>query len=109
MLFCVCLIILSREFAEDEDALAGDVFNTVAQFGTSIGLAIIGIIADSVTQRSRYEDKTSAPALFEGYKAAFWAAFGLTLATAVVALIGLRKIGSADTAGSESLRSIEEE
>lgn len=111
VLFCVGLIIISKSFPEDTKALAGAVFNTVAQFGTSIGLAIIGIIADSVTENSRYEDKEGAPALFEGYKAAFWAAFGLTLATAAVAIVGLRGVGSADTGrqvGRESLDSIEE-
>ena len=97
VLFCVGLIVISQEFPEETKALAGAVFNTMAQFGTSIGLAVVGIIADSVTQKTPYDDKASAPALFEGYKAAFWTAFGLTLATAVVAIIGLRNIGRADT------------
>ncbi|KAK3389698.1 integral membrane protein [Podospora didyma] len=97
VLFCVGLIIISQEFPEDTKALAGAVFNTMGQFGTSIGLAVVGIIADNATQKTPCDDKTSPPALFEGYKAAFWTAFGLTLATAAVSIIGLRKIGKADT------------
>lgn len=69
----------------------------MAQFGTSIGLAIIGIVASSVTRASRFEDKESAGALFEGYKGAFWTSLGLTLATAALALVGLRKVVCADT------------
>lgn len=69
----------------------------MAQFGTSIGLAIIGIVASSVTRASRFEDKESAQALFEGYKGAFWTSLGLTLATAALALVGLRQVGCADT------------
>lgn len=96
MLFCVGLIVISQVFPEDTKALAGAVFNTVAQFGTALGLAAIGIIADSVTEKSPYEDKKSGEALFEGYKAAFWSAFALTLTIAVVAVVGLRKTGSAN-------------
>lgn len=96
MLFCVGLIVISQVFTEDTKALAGAVFNTVAQFGTALGLAAIGIIADSVTEHSRFDDKESSGALFEGYKAAFWSAFALTLAIAVVSVVGLRKVGSAN-------------
>jgi hypothetical protein len=97
VLFCVGLVTISKEFSDDTKALAGAVFNTMAQFGTSIGLAIIGIVASSVTRASRFEDKESAAALFEGYKGAFWTSLGLTLATAALALVGLRKVGCADT------------
>lgn len=96
VLFCVGLIVISQVFTEDTKALAGAVFNTVAQFGTALGLAAIGIIADSVTEHSRFDDKESSGALFEGYKAAFWSAFALTLAIAVVSVVGLRKVGSAN-------------
>ncbi|KAF4595172.1 aminotriazole resistance protein [Ophiocordyceps camponoti-floridani] len=96
VLFCVGLIVISQVFPEDTKSLAGAVFNTVAQFGTSLGLAVIGIIASSVTEASGYQDKASPAALFQGYKAAFWATFGLTLAIAVVSIIGLRRTGSAN-------------
>ncbi|KAK2593187.1 hypothetical protein QQS21_009116 [Conoideocrella luteorostrata] len=96
VLFCVGLIIISQLFPENTKALAGAVFNTVAQFGTALGLAAVGIVADSVTEHSQYRNKTSPAALFEGYKAAFWVAFGLALAIAAISIIGLRKVGSAN-------------
>ncbi|KAK7961996.1 uncharacterized protein PG986_002821 [Apiospora aurea] len=101
VLFCAGLIVISQVFPEDTRALAGAVFNTVAQFGTALGLAMIGIIADSVTEASRYEDKVGPEALFQGYKAAFWAAFGLTLAIAVISVMGLRKTGTASSVTEE--------
>lgn len=104
VLFCVGLITISHEFPDSTKSLAGAVFNTVAQFGASIGLAIVGIISDAATQASPYEDKSSPPALFDGYKAAFWASFGLTIATALIAVVGLRKLGSADTGKARSRR-----
>ncbi|KAK3323114.1 integral membrane protein [Cercophora scortea] len=98
VLFCVGVIVISQEFPENTKALAGAVFSTMAQFGVSVGLATVGIIADSVTQASGYEDKASISALFQGYKAAFWAAFGLTLLIALITVVGLRKVVPVDTA-----------
>lgn len=62
----------------------------MSQFGTSIGLAIVGIIADSFTQSSGYKDKESPGALMEGYRAAFWVTFILTIVICPVAVFGLR-------------------
>ena len=73
--------------------MAGAIFNTVAQFGTSIGLAIIAIISNAVTQGSNYRDKNSPDALLEGYRAGFWAAFGLMILTCCIGGIGLRRVG----------------
>lgn len=65
----------------------------MSQVGISIGLTISSVVASSVTENSAYEDKTSASALMEGYRATFWLLFGLTLLTSVVGVVGLRKLG----------------
>lgn len=62
-------------------SLAGNVFNEVAQFGNSVGLAVTAAIAASVTEHS-----TSNPtdASLKGYCAAFWTIFGATATVVVV-------------------------
>jgi len=92
VLFSVGIIVMSEIFTDDTQALAGAVFNTAGQFGTSIGLALIGIVSEIFTQRSPHEDKTSPEALADGYRAAFWTAFGWMLLICVVAVLSLRKV-----------------
>jgi hypothetical protein len=74
-------------------ALAGAVFNTVAQFGTSIGLTVTSVIAASVTSNSTYAAKQSLKALMHGYQAVFWACFAAMVAACGAGAVGLRKVG----------------
>jgi len=69
------------------------VFNTVAQIGKSVGLALVAVIAASVTKNSDYKDKRSPEALLVGYNATFWFCFAMILVTIVIAVFGLRKAG----------------
>lgn len=93
VLFTVGILIVSDVFPSRTQALAGAVFNTVVQFGNAIGVAIVAVISSAVTQESSYEDKTSPPALLEGYRAGFWAAFAWTVLSCAVGVYGLRKVG----------------
>lgn len=68
-------------------------FNTISQFGTSIGLTIFAIISAGVTEGSSYKDKDSPDALMVGYRAVFWTCFGLMLAASAVGAWGLRRVG----------------
>ena len=68
-------------------------FNEVAQFGNSVGLAVTASIAASVTEHSGVRhDK--ALALMEGYRAAFWTIFAGTAIVVVITFFGLRKGGT---------------
>lgn len=93
MLFTVGILVVSEVFPERDQALAGAIFNTLAQFGTSIGLAVMGIITNSVTRQSQYQSQTSPDALEAGYRATFWATFALMIITCCIGAFGLRKIG----------------
>ena len=73
--------------------MAGAVFNTVALFGQSLGLAIIGVISNAVTQHESSKSHDMRNALLEGYRAGFWTAFGWLLFTCAVGAFGLRKVG----------------
>lgn len=89
----VGILVVSDVFPERDQALAGAIFNTLAQFGTSIGLAVMGVIANSVTRRTQYPSKDSPDALEVGYRATFWATFALMVITCCIGAFGLRKIG----------------
>lgn len=92
-LFTVSNLVITSVFPARTQALAGGVFNTIAQIGKSVGLATSGVIAATVTAHSNFEDKGSPMALMEGYRAAFWYTFAGSVATALVFTWGLRGIG----------------
>ncbi|KAJ8108404.1 hypothetical protein OPT61_g8196 [Boeremia exigua] len=93
VLFTVSNLVITAVFPVRDQALAGSVFNTVAQIGKSVGLATSAVIAASVTQHSKVANKESPTALMEGYRAAFWYMFAFSCATAVLFAWGLRGIG----------------
>ena len=92
-LFTVSNLLITSVFPAKTQALAGGVFNTVSQIGKSVGLALVAVIASSVTANSHDADKTSPEALMEGYRATFWFCFATTAATIMMCLWGLRSIG----------------
>lgn len=90
VLFTVSNLVISNAYPAELQSLAGGVFNEVAQFGNSVGLAVTAAIAASVTEHSQ-SDHTDA--LLQGYRAAFWTIFAATAAVVVVTFFGLRKGG----------------
>lgn len=102
VLFTVGLIIVSNSFPEKTQALAGAVFNTVAQFGMSLGVGVCQVVAlgvmDSSSGASRAGDgeevfEEDAGQLLKGYRASFWTMFAYMLVCVVIAVVGLRKAG----------------
>lgn len=91
-LFTVSNLVITSLFPAKTQALAGGVFNTIAQIGKSVGIATSAIIASSITQRSQFQHE-SPEALMEGFRAAFWYLFALSAATGVLFAWGLRGIG----------------
>lgn len=91
VLYTISQLIITAEFDESTQALAGGVFNTVAQIGKSVGIALSAVVASSVTDKiseARTED-----GLLEGYRAAWWFTFATTSACIFVTIFGLRNIG----------------
>ncbi|KAI8959167.1 MFS general substrate transporter [Daldinia sp. FL1419] len=93
ILFTVGLLVVSDVFPKHMQALSGAVFNTCAQLGTAIGLAVTSVISASATDGSHYADKASPGALIVGYRAVFWTMFAWMLFVCVVCVFGLRRIG----------------
>lgn len=91
VLFSVSNLVISDAFPPETQSLAGSVFNVVAQFGNSVGLAVTAAIAASVTAHSTKSSSTAAQ--MEGYRAAFWTVFASTGTVLIVTLVGFRKVG----------------
>ena len=92
-MFTVAALVVTDVFPEKTQGLGGAVFQTLAQFGTSLGLAIMASISSSVTDHSEYKVKTSPEALMKGYRVSFWVSFGWMLLACVIGGLGLRRIG----------------
>lgn len=92
VLFSVCNLVISDAFPPEIQSLAGGVFNEVAQFGNSVGLAVTAAIAASVTEHSP-PGASEREALMDGFRAAFWTVFASTGMVMLVTFVGFRKIG----------------
>ncbi|KAH8693030.1 putative MFS transporter [Talaromyces proteolyticus] len=95
ILFTIGLLVVSDLFPTRTQALAGAVFNTVSQFGTSIGLTVMAVISSATTKHySKSASNSSSPdALLVGYRAGFWAAFAWMMIAFLIGAFGLRNIG----------------
>ncbi|KHN98678.1 Major facilitator superfamily domain, general substrate transporter [Metarhizium album ARSEF 1941] len=91
VLFTVGLIIISDNFPDDTQALAGAVFNTASQFGQALVLGVMQIVSTAVTWD--HGNKSMPMAVMEGLRASFWTMFGLMMACTLWGAVGLRKTG----------------
>lgn len=93
VLFTVGLIIVSDNFPEGTQALAGAVFSTVAQFGTSLGVGVCQVVALGVmgSDANLSGDPNSATLedagdMLKGYRTGFWTMFALMVCCVLIAL-----------------------
>jgi hypothetical protein len=93
ILFTIGLLAVSEEFPANTQALAGAVFSTVAQFGTSLGLTLIAVVAASVTKHEAEKGMGREKELLVGYQAGFWTAFASMGIACIIGAFGLRRMG----------------
>jgi MFS family permease len=93
MLFTVAQLAITSVFPQQTHGLAGGVFNTVANIGNSIGLAVTAVVASAVTLAENENMGSTAETLMDGYRATFWLCFGFNILVLGVIGFGLRKIG----------------
>ncbi|MGR4881614.1 MFS transporter [Streptomyces sp. LARHCF249] len=85
------LTTLGMSGADDRDAgLASGLFNTTAQIGMALGVAVLSTMAASRTESSARSGSTPAEALTSGYHLAFALGAGLLLAATALAATLLR-------------------
>ncbi|GKZ29553.1 hypothetical protein AbraIFM66950_005391 [Aspergillus brasiliensis] len=70
LIYTIANLVTTAAFPNQTQALAGGVFNMLAQIGKSVGIATTAVIASQITARS---DGTSAKeALLLRYQAGWW-------------------------------------
>lgn len=90
--FACGTIFLAKISAPHEQSLAGGLFQTMTQLGTSFGLAITTIVHNTVLRHGEVT-KSERDAQLGAFRAAQWTAFGFGAAGALLALISLRGVG----------------
>jgi MFS family permease len=99
VLYTVGLIIVSDGFPEETQALAGAVFSTVGQFGMSLGVGLTQVVALGVMGKGEGGHDGDAfegvdmGAMLKGYRAGFWTMFAIMVLCALMAAVGLKKVG----------------
>jgi hypothetical protein len=76
----------------EEQSLAGGVFQTMTQLGTSFGLTVSTIVFDRVS-RENQNAGDAGRAQVKGYEAAQWTCFAFGMAATVIAVLCLRGVG----------------
>ncbi|KAI9740909.1 MAG: hypothetical protein M1818_004515 [Claussenomyces sp. TS43310] len=92
VIFTIANLIITDVFPANMQALAGAVFNTVAQAGTSIGIGVTAMISAGVIKSPSSSLKNAPEALMAGYRAVFWTCFA-TLFLSCFCTMGLRGVG----------------
>jgi hypothetical protein len=92
VLYTASNLIVTDAFPERTQALAGGVFNTVAQFGKSFGLSLSSVVASSVSMSLDGQGRTRQNVLAQGYNAAWWFILSITALTIFVSMWGLRSV-----------------
>lgn len=97
VLFTVGMLFVTDVFPDKSQALAGAVFNTVGQFGLSLGVGLCQLVALAVTgnqgQANSGSELPEGETLLRGYRASFWMMHAYLVLCTVIALFGLRKVG----------------
>ncbi|KAK1466420.1 hypothetical protein CCUS01_01270 [Colletotrichum cuscutae] len=99
LLFNISNLVITKIFPGRSQALAGGVFNTVAQSGNSIGLAVTAMIAASVQEAAGSEKMATSgsvtydSSLLQGYRSGFWTCFATAVVATLISSTGLRKAG----------------
>lgn len=93
VLFTVAQLSITSVFPPQTHGLAGGVFNTVANIGNSIGLAVTAVVASAVTMAESGKKVSTPETLMDGYRVTFWLCFGLNILVLGMIGFGLKKVG----------------
>jgi hypothetical protein len=93
VLYTISNLAITSLFPSQTQALAGGIFNTLAQIGNSVGLAITSLVAASVTTSARRTETDATGSLWAGYRASFWTCFGACVVSSLICAGGMRGLG----------------
>lgn len=97
-IFTVANLIITEVFPHEIHGLAGGVFNTIAQIGNSVGLAVSAVVAGEVTKAkeiglAHVASDAHIAAVLDGYRASFWTSLAASAIVVGIAGWGLRGSG----------------
>ena len=93
VLFNVSNLVITANFEDNDQALAGGIFSTISQVGNSIGLALTAMVASAVTIDAAQGKNINPSNTLQGYRAAFWLCFGGAVLSCAFGSLGLRSSG----------------
>ncbi|KAH8555221.1 major facilitator superfamily domain-containing protein [Umbelopsis sp. PMI_123] len=91
LIYTIANLVMTAAFPNKTQALAGGVFNMLAQIGKSVGIATTAVIARQITTQS--DGLGSKEALLLGYQAGWWYNCALSFVAVAVSFCGLRSLG----------------
>ncbi|KAG2171252.1 hypothetical protein INT43_004106 [Umbelopsis isabellina] len=91
LIYTIANLVMTAAFPPKMQALAGGVFNMLAQIGKSVGIATSAAIARQITVQT--DNGADKEALLSGYSAAWWYNFSLGFVSVAVSFLGLRGVG----------------
>ncbi|THH09287.1 hypothetical protein EW145_g2136 [Phellinidium pouzarii] len=89
--FACGTIFVAKISAPHEQSLAGGLFQTLSQLGTSLGLAVTTIVHNTILRNGGENEGREIQ--LNAYRGAQWTCFGFGVAGAIVAFIFLRNVG----------------
>lgn len=90
LIYTIANMVVTAAFPAKTQALAGGVFNMLAQIGKSVGIATTVVVTRQVTTMA--EGTSTKEALLRGYKAGWWYNCALGFASVAVSFWGLRGV-----------------
>lgn len=90
IIYTIANLITTAAFPTKTQALAGGVFNMLAEIGKSVGLATSSVIARQISAQSVSTNQRES--LISGYKAGWWYNSALAFFSVMVSYWGLRKV-----------------
>lgn len=90
LIYVVANLVLTDAFPQETQALAGGIFNMLAQVGKSFGIATTVIIASQLT--TQIDEPQSRRALLQGYKGGWYYNSALAFASVLLSFWGLRNL-----------------
>ena len=91
LIYTIANLVMTAAFPDKMQALAGGVFNMLAQIGKSVGIATSAVIARQITAQSNVAGLKEA--LLLGYQAGWWYNCALSFVSVAVSFGGLRTLG----------------
>ncbi|CAN6675092.1 low affinity ammonium transporter [Trichomonascus vanleenenianus] len=90
LMYTIANLVITSAFPIGTQALAGGVFNMLAQIGKSVGIATSALISEQV--RGQMHNVSTKEALLLGYKAGWWYNCSLGFVSLAISYWGLRSV-----------------